>query len=162
MQPGWFSIRSRIQLTAMTSHIIPSPRLLDVRAILDSSLRLFAVWLIGVLVVTFAGYPGVVCVTPMAWLLALSVGLRCASTSASLTPGKRILEAALAGALLGLLQGILFSLIVGRMGEIAPDEQVSALGLSAGMLCAGILAAAALAAFNAWLLENRRRAAQRI
>ena len=135
---------------------IPPTWALDGRAILDASLRLFAVWLVAVVGVTLAGYPGVVCVTPMAWLLALSVGLRCASRSVSPTPGRRILEAGLAGAVLGLLQGVLFVVISARMGEIAPKEVASAIGLSAGMVCMGVFAAAGLAAFNAWLLEQRR------
>ena len=135
--------------------------ILDVRAILDSALRLFAVWLVAVLVITLAGYPGVVCVTPMAWLLALSAGLRCASQSASPQESRRILEAGLAGGLLGLLQGILFGVIANRMGEIKPEEQASAIGLSLGMLCLGVLAAASLAAFNAWLLEQRHKRSSR-
>jgi hypothetical protein len=91
--------------------------ILDGRAILSSALPLFAVWLAAVVGITLAGYPGVVCVTPMAWLLALSAGLRCAARSASPAVGKRILEAGLAGALLGLLQGIVR--VISLNGEIA-------------------------------------------
>lgn len=123
--------------------------------ILDSALRLFAVWLVMVLITTWAGYPGVVCVTPMAWLLALSVGTRCASISPSPLPNRRILEAAAAGGLLGLLQGILFIVITSFMSQIAPDERISSIAISLIILLGGMLVAAGLAAFNAWLLEQR-------
>jgi hypothetical protein len=109
-----------------------------------------------VLLVTWAGYPGVVCVTPLAWLIALRVGLLVAVRSRSSAPGTRLLEAALAGALHGSLQGILFFIIVGRLGEVQPDEEANALTLNIGMTVVGTFAGAGLAAFNACLFEQRR------
>jgi predicted pyridoxine 5'-phosphate oxidase superfamily flavin-nucleotide-binding protein len=52
----------------------PSPTSLDFRSMIEIPLRQFAPWLVVVLLITAAGQPGVVCVTPMAWLLALRVG----------------------------------------------------------------------------------------
>lgn len=129
---------------------------LDTRTILDTSVRQFVPWLAAVLLVTWAGYPGVVCVTPMAWLIALRVGLICAAKSVSLSPRTRLLEAALAGALFGFLQGALFFFIIGRGGEIKPDEETRALALTIGMIIVGVFAGAGLSAFNAWLFEGRR------
>lgn len=140
----------------MTSPASPPTPALDLRVILESALRLFAPWLVAVLLVTWAGYPGVVCVTPLAWLMALSVGARCASRSSSPKPSQRLLEAALAGALFGLLQGVLFFFIAPRLGPINADEQASAIGISFGMLCVGVPAGAGLSAFNAWLVQRRR------
>jgi hypothetical protein len=128
--------------------------------ILDAALRFFTAWLILVLVYAWAGNPGVVCITPLAWLLALAVGLRVAERSSSPAPAQRIREAAQAGALLGLLQGLLFLVMVQRLGEIAPDEMMATILISAGMVCLGILVSAALAACNAWLLEQRKKRQQ--
>lgn len=128
----------------------------DLRIILETPLRQFAPWLASVLVVTWAGYPGVVCVTPMAWLIGLVVGLRCAMWSRSPDSRRRIAEAALAGAILGFLQGLLFFFILPRLGPISDSEQASAIGLGLTLMCAGICAAAGLSAFNAWLYLRRR------
>jgi hypothetical protein len=130
----------------------------DLRVMLETPLRQFAPWLAAVLLVTWAGYPGVVCVTPMAWLIALRVGLLCAMFSHSQNSNQRVQEAAVAGAFLGFLQGLLFFLILPRMGPVSASERASATGLALGMLCAGIFAAAALSAFNAWLFLRRREA----
>jgi hypothetical protein len=123
--------------------------------ILDSALRHFFIWLAMVLLATWGGYPGVVCITPMAWLLALSAGTRCAARSPNPLPGRRILEAAAAGGLLGLLQGVLFIFFAPFIGEVAPDERISTILISALILVVGVLVSAGLAAFNAWLLEQR-------
>jgi uncharacterized membrane protein YedE/YeeE len=132
---------------------------LDWRAALVVPLRLFAPWLAIVLVVTWAGYPGVVCVTPMAWLLALRVGLVVAGQSSSPQPGQRLREAALAGALFGLLQGLLFAVLILRVGEILPGERFGAALMIALVLVFGILIGAALSLFTASQLERRQRAA---
>jgi hypothetical protein len=63
-------------------------------------------WTGSVIAISLMGYPGVVCMTPLAWLLALPVGLRVRRESAS--PGQRpILEAALSGGMLGFGQALL-------------------------------------------------------
>ena len=87
----------------------PSSEKLDYRNIIEVPLRQFVPWLAMVLLVTFAGYPGFVCVTPMAWLLALPVGNICVARSRSGQSPRRLLEAALAGGVLGFLHGILVS-----------------------------------------------------
>jgi hypothetical protein len=137
---------------------LPPPKRLDFKVIFGVPLALFVPWLAGVLVVTWAGYPGVVCVTPVAWLLALRVGIICVRRSTSVTSSRRVLEAALAGGVFGLLQGLLFIVIVPRMGEIKASEQASAMMISAAMLVFGILAGAALSAFTASQTERRQQA----
>jgi hypothetical protein len=132
---------------------------LDIRVILVTPLRQFAPWLAMVLLVTWAGYPGVVCVTPVAWLMALRVGLVCVAQSASAQSARRVQEAALAGGAFGLLQGVLFWVVVPRLGEVKASEQTSALMLSVAMLVVGMLAGAGLSAFTASQFERRRRAA---
>ena len=132
----------------------PKPGL-DIRLILETPLRFFVPWLAVVLLATWGGYPGVICVTPVAWLMSLAVGRRCASQSASPAGTKPLLEAALAGAFFGLLLGVLFFIIAPRMGPVTASEQTSALGISLGMLCAGMPVAAGLSTFTAWLVQQR-------
>jgi hypothetical protein len=137
---------------------LPSGKL-DIRVIVEIPLRQFVPWLAMVLLVTWAGYPGVVCVTPVSWLLALRVGLVCVAHSASTQPGRRVQEASLAGGWFGLLHGILLWLVVPLLGEVKAYEQTPALVLSVVMLIVGMLAGAGLSAFTASLVERRRGAA---
>jgi hypothetical protein len=112
------------------SEFPPPSRKLDLRVIFVVPLRQFVWWLGIVLIVTFAGYPGVVCVTPAAWLVALRVGNQVAGGSRSVLPNRRLTEAALAGGLLGLLQGVLFMVIIPFMGPVQTDELANATGIT--------------------------------
>jgi hypothetical protein len=142
----------------MTAPAAPGvSRWLDWRNILLVALTQFAPWLAAVVVVSFAGYPGVVCVTPLAWLMALRVGLVSVERSRSPVPGTRLREAALAGSLFGLLQGLLFWVVIPRMGPILPSEQQQAIVLVAVVVLVGIVLGALLALLTAFLREQRRR-----
>jgi hypothetical protein len=85
---------------------------LDYKAIVRSVGWLLVWWVVAILVATLSGYPGAVCVTPLGWIMALSVGQRSVVSSISENPNMRLVEAALGGALLCLLQGFLFALII--------------------------------------------------
>ena len=141
----------------MTSSSSPSPSGLDLRVVFETPLRQFAWWLVAVLLVTVAGYPGVVCVTPMAWLIALRIGNLVALRSLSDLSSQRLTEAALAGGLLGLLQGILFGAITPFMGPIQADEWTRTILLILGMLIVGMLISAGLAYTTAYLIEQKRK-----
>lgn len=141
----------------MTSSSSPSPSGLDLRVVFETPLRQFAWWLVAVLLVTVAGYPGVVCVTPMAWLIALRIGNLVALRSLSDLSSQRLTEAALAGGLLGLLQGILFGVITPFMGPIQADEWTRTIILILGMLIVGMLISAGLAYTTAYLIEQKRK-----
>lgn len=132
------------------------PDELDLRLILSVPLGQLVSWLLAVLLISWAGYPGVICVTPVAWLIALRVGIICVARSCSAQTGRHLLEAALAGGWFGLLQGLLFWIIVPFMREIKATERASALLLSLIMLAAGILAGAGFSVSTAFLVERRR------
>ncbi len=135
-----------------------SSKAIDFRVILEVPLRQFVLWLAMVLIVTFVGYPGVVCVTPMAWLLALRVGNICVARSRSEGSSRRLMEAALAGGFLGLLQGILFLVVLPLMGPIQHDEITKTIILTSTLLILGIFAGAGLSFFTAYFSERRRNA----
>jgi hypothetical protein len=141
----------------MTTPSSPTP--LDFRNIIETPLRQFVPWLAMVILVTWAGYPGVVCVTPMAWLIALRVGNICAARSRSDTSSRRLTEAALAGSVLGLLQGLLFAVIISRLEPISAEDQTRSIVLTLIMVAVGIFAGAGLSFFTAYLNEQRRRKA---
>jgi len=129
---------------------------LDFRAIFIIPLGQFAYWFILVILVSLSGYPGVVCITPMAWLIALRVGNQVTSRSKSILPKRRLTEAALAGGLLGLSQGVLVAILVPFMGPIREDELTKSIGLVLIMLVAGVWIGAGLSFFTAYLNESRR------
>ena len=108
-----------------------------------------------VIAVTWAGFPGVVCITPLAWLLALAVGVRIEEQSTLPEAGQRLRQAALAGGFLGLLQGLLFLVIMPRLEPLQPDERSMAIGIAIFVLIAGIPVAAGLASFTTWLAQRR-------
>lgn len=134
----------------------PPSRKLDLRIVFEIPLRQFVWWLALVLLISLAGYPGVVCVTPVVWLIALRVGHQVSVRSKSVYPKSRLAEAGLAGGLLGLLQGILFAVIIPFMGPVQSDEWTKGFGLILIMLVAGIWVGAGLSFFTAYLNENRR------
>ena len=110
-----------------------------------------------VFLVTWAGYPGVVCVTPMAWLIALRVGNLVVARSRSDSSSRRLTEAALAGAMLGLLQGVLFAAIISFLEPISADDESRSMILTLIMIAVGMVAGAGLSFLTAYLNEQRRR-----
>jgi hypothetical protein len=143
----------------MTSPTSSSRKELDLRVIIETPIRQFVPWLAIVLLVTWTGYPGVVCVTPMAWLIALRVGNLCAWRSRSTLSSRRLTEAALAGGMLGFLQGLLFAGIITLLEPINPDERSRTIILTLILIAVGIFAGAGLSFFTAFLNERRRNRA---
>ncbi len=79
---------------------------LDKSAIISALFLPLLIWTGSVIAITGMGYPGVVWMTPLAWLLAMPVGLRVRRESVSPGHGPT-LEAALGGGLLGFWQAML-------------------------------------------------------
>ena len=130
---------------------------LDYRALIEIPLRQIIPWALAVLLASIAGYPGVICITPMAWLLALRVGNLVAWQSRSTSSSRRLLEAALAGGIFGFLQGLLFAVISPFMGPIQQDEIARAIGLAVIVMLFSVVAGAGLSLFTAWLNERKRK-----
>jgi hypothetical protein len=132
---------------------------LDFKNIGKSILVPFAFWLVAVLGITFgARQPGVVCATPMAWLMALWVGMRCVAYSRSALKTARLTEAAVAGGLFGLLQGILFLAIMPLMGSIEMEERQKAILWGVIMIVFGAVISAVLSLAIAATAERKRAA----
>ncbi len=78
-------------------------------------------WTGSVVVISLMGYPEVICMTPVAWVLALPVGLRVHRESQS--PRRRaVLEAALSGGFLGFWQGLMVPAVMVSAAYVAPGR----------------------------------------
>jgi hypothetical protein len=133
---------------------------IDLSAVASAVFLPLLVWTGTVIAITFFGYPGVVCLTPLAWLLALPVGARVGRDSASL--GRRpLFEAALGGGVLGFWQGLLFAAAMAASPYLPGGARYTA-GLPEPLLaaliaaCLGIPVTAGLAALMAWLMMRRK------
>jgi hypothetical protein len=104
------------------------------------------VWGVAVFAITAAGQPGVVCMTPMAWLLALWSGGRYVRLSGR-RPGS--LGPALVGAALGLGLGLIFLLVSTQAMPVDPGEVSKTQALTALMIVGGMVVGAALSIFTA-------------
>lgn len=70
-------------------------------------------WAGAVVAISMFGYPGVVCVTPAAWLLALPVGMRIGREIGTDAEDRVVfISAVVGGALLGLFQALLLAAIL--------------------------------------------------
>jgi hypothetical protein len=119
----------------------------DVGAIAGSVWMPALLWLLLVIFATVDGYPGAVCVTPVAWLTAANTGQRCVTTSRSPRPVWPLAEAGLAGVTLGLWQGLVM-MGVGLWGGGIPQVDRSSVVLASvvigglGAVVCGLLAVA--------------------
>lgn len=130
---------------------------LDLKAIVSAIWLPFIVWAAAVFGVAFgARQPGVVCATPVAWLMALWVGLRSVAYSRSAQKSSRLTEAALAGGVFGLLQGVLFLVVMPLMGSIQPEERQKAMVISVVMIMLGAIVSAVLSMAIGASLERKR------
>lgn len=135
-------------------------RRLDYQAVFTGWFLPSLFWILAVAGATLAGYPGVICITPLGWTLGLSVGTRVAAASRSPERSQRIAEAVLAGAGLGLLQGLLFAGVgtLAGMNEAGPGTWSDYLGSAVlGMLvvsAASLLVCAIMAAVMAGIARS--------
>lgn len=97
-------------------------------------------WVAATAVFAAINYPVLLCVTPLAWLLALYAGRVCGQA-----PHGGLLEAGVAGGLLGLAQGLLFGLTTVLLEPTGAAEVGGALLRGAGIGLGGLTGCATLA-----------------
>ena len=117
---------------------------------LKSTLSPLLTGFVMILLPAAAGYPGVVCITPMLWLLALQVGRYCARHSAAPVP-----DSAAGGALLGFFYGIFSSFLSIYAFDYAPNESMNMIIFAALLTCGGVVACS-LIAMSMSVLKRRR------
>jgi hypothetical protein len=133
-----------------------SPTLIDVGAFVRALFYPLAIWGIMVGLSVIGGAPGVVCVTPLAWLLAAISGLRYATFTGRRPARYAFLGPGLAGLLLGMGEGALFILVISSgLPPYAPSEAFGAAVMTIIMLGGGMLVCTALSVMTAWLRWKR-------
>jgi len=127
---------------------------LDWRSILMAAWLPMLWWTVGVGGATLAGYPGVICMTPVGWLLGLSAGMRLVSTRETRLIPRLWTEAFLAGALIGVYQGLLAAVVMTFASPFGPAGASDATWISSivlAFLAAGGVGAVACGA-AAWAM----------
>lgn len=115
-----------------------------------------------VFIAAYQGQPGIICLTPMAWLLAVPAGWNYVAFSAG-KPGRHPF---LAGALTGAVLGLLFGLLTWGVGAYTmpadPAEtgrltiaQIGLIFIGAGMVIGGLLSG--MMAHRAAMQQRRGR-----
>lgn len=130
---------------------LPPSSKLDAKAIFIVPLQLFAGWLGIVMLGTWIGYSNIVCLTPLAWIIAIRVGHQIVVRSKSALPTNKMTEAGLAGALLGLLQGILFAIVLSMMDTGQSSASTPPTGMILLASFASVWIGAGLSFFTAYL-----------
>jgi hypothetical protein len=143
-------------------HVMDQP-FLNVKAFVNSLGMWFLIWGLVVLFVAYQGQPGVICLTPMAWLLALPAGWNYVVFSHG-KPGRQpFVAGAILGAILGLLYGVLFfgvsayGMPVGTdPGEVAKMQNLVLVMIGGGAVIAALLSG--FMAYRAAFLQRRGQA----
>jgi len=125
---------------------------LQLGAFLRALIPPLIVWGVAVVSITAAGQPGVACMTPLAWLLALWSGRQ----YVSLASGRSGLWGpVLLGAVLGLSLGLIFASVSALAMPVDPSEVGKSQTLSAIVIVGGAVVSAALSTFTAYLARRQ-------
>ena len=136
----------------MSNDLSTPPPILHLNAFLRTLIAPLIVWGVAVFTITAAGQPGVVCMTPMAWLLALWSGGRYVRLSDG-QPDR--FGSILLGAALGLALGLIFILVSTQAMPVDPTEVGRAAVLDVIVIAVGVVVCAALCAFTARATRQR-------
>ncbi len=119
-------------------------------------------WGIIVLFVAYQQQPGIICLTPMAWLLALPAGWNYVVFARGKAGRQPFVAGAILGALLGLLYGLLFFGVAtyGMPVGSDPDEIAKMQNMVIFMIAGGAVIAALLGGFMAWRAATLRQRGQ--
>jgi hypothetical protein len=130
-------------------------RELDVPAIFAAPGMLFVPWLMLIILLIRGQQPGVICFTPMFWLLGAVVGLAIPQFSSSQTLTALRREAFIAGGLLGFLFGITYLISALIVFEPDPATRNFALLSGVGLIVFGMGSCALLARWIAGRAARR-------
>jgi hypothetical protein len=136
-----------------------SPPLISLSALGYTLVPPLIVWGAMVAAATFGGQPGVICITPVAWLLALWCGGEYIRRTGGREERWPMFAPALVGAVLGLCMGLFYILLSSQTMPVgtAPDEIAKAQTLDITITAGGVLACAVLSMITAWLTLRRYR-----
>jgi hypothetical protein len=135
---------------------------INFKALLRSLAMWFIVWGGLVAIVTYAGQPGVACMTPLAWLLALPAGWNYVVFSGERAGKQPFIGGAILGAILGLLFGVLFYFVANYGMPVGddPEEIAKMNNIVIFMIAGGTVIAAILSGFMAYRASSLQRRGQ--
>jgi uncharacterized membrane protein len=118
------------------------------------------IWGAMVVMATMGGQPGVVCITPLAWTLALWAGQRYSLRMLNHETSKLYLGSALLGLLLGIGFGLVF---LAGLSQMAPDPTNTAdvartQGVAVYMFTGGLIVCPVLSVIMAAIVRRRYEA----
>lgn len=137
--------------------IRPAEPLINLTALLRAVVCTVAIWLVPVIGATQGGYPGVVCMTPLAWVLTATAGYLYVDLARGQVGRRPGLAGALAGGLVGLIYGAIFVVVVYTTMAPSLEEANQTIAFSAGLTVGGLLIGAALGAGFARVALRARR-----
>lgn len=114
-------------------------------------------WIAAALAASLAGYPGVLCMTPLATIMSVFSGLTAYRLSITREIQYPLRNAALAGGLTGFFNGFVSTLIAYLSLLLPAVEDVPTPGIFAIFAAIGTLLGAILGWFCAWMSSVRRR-----
>lgn len=125
---------------------------LNISALIRSLGMWLLLWGLVVLFVAYQQQPGVICLTPMAWLLALPAGWNYVVFARGKAGRQPFVAGAILGALLGLLYGLLFFGVASYGMPVGsdPEEITKMQNMVIFMIAGGTVIAALLGGFMAW------------
>jgi len=135
----------------MTHQHLETQPFLNGNALLRSLTMWTLVWGLAVAVIVYFQQPGVICLTPMAWLLALPAGWNYVVFSRGQAGRQPFVAGAILGAILGLLFGLLFFGIANYAMPVGedPEEIAKMQNMVIFMIGGGVVIAALLSGFMA-------------
>ena len=125
------------------------------RLILNYSWRWWLIWFVAALAVTFAGFPGGLCLTPLIWIASVAVGISVARAARADNYPHPIRAAAVAGAAEGTGIGTIsalaayLTLLLPGVADVQGPIIFVFIGLSGILICTG------LSALAAWQTEKQ-------
>lgn len=131
--------------------------IIHISAFLRTLLAPLLAWSATVLVLTLSGQPGVVCATPMAWVLAFWCGGQYVRLSGRRRERWPLLGPALVGALLGVGMSVLFILVSRLAMPVGEDpvEMEKARNLTAAISLGSVLLCTLFSAITGWFALQR-------
>jgi hypothetical protein len=106
-------------------------------AILIAIGSFLVIWLFEVLLFNSSNQSGIICITPVAWVLSGLVGARVARDSQSQKRTARLMQASIAGCVFGVLIGLLYTAVVLIVGRNDPANLNFALISGFAMILVG-------------------------
>jgi len=129
-------------------------RAIEWTAVLEAVWIPALLWVMALIIPTLVGIPGIICLTPLGWLSSIRIGRHAAELLKETNHTSQTLSLGIAGALYGLIQGVLFVIVYTYAPTAYPEDKPLKLIVNLVMFLLSISASAFLAN---WAGKLRKR-----